>query len=454
MHKSFNIIQKNRKPELLIPLNDLRSIYKEGNVLVNGDAFYCGVKKRFSMRDRAGNFSLEELKELIKKIHDYGKKLYLCTNIIIYNEEIQDLERIIEFAKEIEIDAIICHDFAAIELCKENQIPFHISTQANISNYKSALFFQNLGAERIILARELSLEQIKNLIKKIEVPVECFVHGAMCSAISGRCYLSAEVMGFDQNFSANRGKCVQPCRRNYIFLGEENEQIIYNIINDDFDEFNQNISKLKPRTALDINSKARKSKIQGLFFNAKDLCMIEHIDKLIEVGIAAFKIEGRMRDPRYISETAACYRVAIDAYFRGEYTFDKIKEWKKRLSRVFNRGFHTGFYFQTPTLGDIQFNNRGNVSKIKRTLIGKVKNYYPKSQAIEVKIQSNYIKIGDTLIFENDSGFYFEQEVSSLQLNNEPITKTKIASAKNHIIVGIAVKKKIPRNCKVFVLRD
>ena len=408
-------------PELLIPLNNWKTLSPELNVLKNCDAVYFGLQSNFSMRARAGNFSTVDLPELVKKVHEFKKKIYLCTNIVVYDEELKSLEKIIDLAKKTEINAIICHDPAAIMISREKNIPeIHISTQANISNLKSVKFYQSMGASRVILSRELNLDQIKNIVNHSNIPVETFIHGAMCTSISGRCYFSSELMNFDQNFSANRGKCVQPCRRYYKFLGEEGEEI----------EFHPNT---------------------GMFFNAKDLCMIDHIDDLIESGISTFKVEGRMRDPLYISTVAACYREAIDSYFDNTYSAIKIDGWIKRLKTVFNRGFHTGFYYSNPNSEEIERTVRGNVSKWKKTFVGKVINYYKQASAVEIELFAGQIKLGQNLIFENKSDFFFKQKAGSIKIDDDSIDETPIASSGNHVIIGIKVEKKIPINSNVYI---
>lgn len=415
-------MQKFQKPELIAPLNDWKTINEQGNVLENGDGFYFGLQNNFSMRAYANNFSEEDLPKLMKIIKDKGKKAYICTNITIYDGDIENLKKTLSLAKKAEVDAVICHDIAAIELCKGENIKFHISTQANISNVESAMFYQRYGAERIILARELSLEQIRHIISKVSIPIECFIHGAMCTAISGRCYLSAELNDFDIERSANRGKCTQPCRRIYNLIGENGEKIEY-----------------EPSS--------------GRFFNAKDLCMIDHIDKLINCGIATFKIEGRMRDPIYISEVTRCYREAIDSVIEGTFTPERISIWMNTLKKVFNRGFHTGFYFGKPKPEDIEFRIRGNVSEYHKEWIGKVTNFYKKVSVIEIDLANNYIKTGDELIFENRMGFFYRQNAASIYLKEKQIEKTELANFKNHIVVTIKVNNFIPSNSDVYVVR-
>ncbi|TFH28102.1 MAG: U32 family peptidase, partial [Promethearchaeota archaeon] len=301
------------KPELLVPLNGWKSLHPQSTVLKSADAVYFGLQTNFSMRARATNFPIEDLDRLVEMVHAAGKRCYLTTNILIYSTELIELHQTLARAKEAGVDAVICHDLASIMIAKQIDLPFHISTQANIANTLSARFYQELGASRLILARELQLDDIAVIAQQSQIPIEVFVHGAQCTAVSGRCYLSAELMGYNADFSANRGACVQPCRRTYRFLGEENEEVIYD-------------------------------GYSGMFFNAKDLCMIGHIPELIQAGIGSFKIEGRMRDPRYIEETAACYREAIDAVFDGTYSTQKVDAWLERLNGVFNRGFHLGFF--------------------------------------------------------------------------------------------------------------
>jgi len=325
-------------------------------------------------------------------------------------------------AKVSGVDAIICHDMAAIMIAKQIGIPFHISTQANISNKISAKFFESLGAERIILARELDLDDIKGIINETSIPVESFVHGAMCTAVSGRCYLSAELMGNKPDFSANRGKCVQPCRRYYTLLGEEGEKI-------DYEPFS------------------------GMFFNAKDLCMIGHIPELIKAGISSFKIEGRMRDPIYAANVVACYREAIDSYYDGTYSQEKVDHWLEKLTKVFNRGFHKGFYFSKPKIDDIERSVRGNVSKWHRKWVGKVVNYYRKAQALEIELYNGQLQKGQELIIENKTNFYYNFKITSLKIDDKIVEKTSIIDGKNHIFVGIKVDKQVPINSEVYLFQ-
>ena len=402
----------------MAPLKNFKSL---NAVLGNTDAVYFGIEA-FNMRMFSDNFKLEELNNIVKVCHDNQIKAYLTTNIIIYENEINLLETILDKALESEIDAVIIHDVGAIQLAKEKGLKFHISTQASISNSHSAKFYEDIGAQRLILARELSLEQIKEIKNKIRIAeIECFVHGAQCTSISGRCYFSAEICE-SQEYSANRGRCTQPCRREWRVYDDQNNELLYD----------------------------------GVFFiNAKDLCMIEHIPKLIEANIDAFKIEGRMRDPIYIEETTACYREAIDSYYDNTFTQEKVNNWLMRLNRVYNRGFSTGFYFGRPTGSEIERDLQGNISKYKKYEIGKVLSYYPEKRAAKILLTKGKLKLKDEVfIIGTHTDTFLRQKINSLQIKQKKnLTETPFVSSKDHrISVGILVEKPVKKNDKLFKL--
>ena len=364
------------RPELLAPVQDWNSLK-----IVSGlaDAVYFGVEN-YNMRNRAKNFERKDLKKVVDFCHNQNPplKTYLTTNILIYDSELQDLENLISEAKTSEIDAIIAHDLAAIRIAKRYNIKFHISTQANVSNIEAAKFFEGLGAERIILARELSLEQIR-LIKHLltTTKIECFVHGSMCTSISGRCYFSATICNSEQG-SANRGNCLQPCRREWRVIDDSNNEFIYD---------------------------------GQMFLNSKDLCMIEYIPELINARIDVFKIEGRMKDPLYVKTVTECYKEALDAHLSGTYSKKKIKKWIERLSKVYNRGYHTGFYFSRPTIDDIEFEKRGNISPFSKHYVGKILSYDKMSKTANVLIENQGIslQLGDEIIIEGSKTYMIEK---------------------------------------------
>ncbi len=406
----------NKKVELMAPLKNFKSL---NAILDKTNAVYFGIES-LNMRMYSDNFKLEDLNKIVKLCHDNNIRAYLTTNVIIYENEFEMLEKILNKAVEAEIDALIIHDIGAIELAKQKGLKFHISTQANISNSRTAQFYEDLGAERLILARELSLEQIKDVKSKLNTSqIEVFVHGAQCTSISGRCYFSAEVCG-SQDYSANRGRCIQPCRRTWNVFDNQNNKFLYD----------------------------------GVFFiNSKDLCMIEYIPKLIEANIDAFKIEGRMRDPIYIEEATSCYREAIDAYYNNSITQKKVDDWLNRLRKVYNRGFSTGFYFGLPKGSEIEREREGNVSDFRKKEIGKVLSYYPEKKAAKILLTSGKLKLNDEIyIIGTHTSTYLRQKINSLQIKQKKnLTETPLVKSKS-ISVGILVDKPVKKNDKIFKL--
>ena len=405
-------------PELLAPAQNWHSLK-----LLKGiaDAIYFGVEE-YNMRAKADNFKRGELKKIANFCHDHEPKMkaYLCTNILVYNNELPDLESLISEAKAAGIDAIIAHDIAAIQVAKKFQIDYQISTQANVSNIESARFYEGLGAQRIILARELSLKQIGEIKKSLKnLEIECFVHGAMCTSISGRCYLSTTVCDSEE-FSANRGKCVQPCRRRWRVIDDDNNELIYD---------------------------------GQRFLNSKDLCMIEYIPELIKTNIDSFKIEGRMKDPLYAKTVVACYREAIDSYRDGTYTSEKVKGWLKRLSKVFNRGFHTGFYFHRPTIEDVELEDMGNISPYKRIQIGKVLSFHENSMTANILIEKKGIplKSGTEVLLKGMDTYHFEN-VKKIFIRGEEVKEIVRKEVDGPQKVNVLLSDKVAPEEKIFLL--
>ncbi len=403
--------------ELLAPLKNFKSL---NAVLGKADSVYFGVES-LNMRIFSDNFKLSDLSDIVKRCHENNIKAYLTTNVVIYENEFNLLEKILNAAVEAEIDAIIVHDLSAIQFAKDLGLNYHISTQANVSNSLSAKFYESLGAERLILARELSLEQIKEIKSKLtKSEIETFVHGAQCTSISGRCYFSAEICG-SQAYSANRGKCVQPCRRVWRVYDDQNNEFLYD----------------------------------GFFFiNAKDLCMIEHVPKLIEANIDAFKIEGRMRDPIYVEEATSCYREAIDACMDNTYTQENVDGWLKRLKKVYNRGFSTGFYFGLPTGSEVEVDQEGNISSHKKVEVGKVLSYYRDKKAAKILLTSGKLKLNDEIyVIGTKTDTYLKQKITSIQIKQKKnLTETPLVSKNNRITVGIVVDKPVKKNDKIYKL--
>lgn len=395
-----------KKPELLSPVSDFTSL--QAAISSGCNAVYFGLKE-LNMRITTKNFKLNELKKIVDICHKNKIKAYLTLNSIVYDSELDKLYKILKEAKKAKIDAVICWDLAVIEKLKHYKIPIHISTQASISNSDSANFYKKLGAKKIILARELSLEQIKKIIKNTNIPVECFVHGAMCVSISGRCFLSQYIF----NKSANRGNCLQPCRREYIIKDAEEKHEL----------------KLGKDYVL----------------SPKDLCTLPFIEKLIEAGISSFKIEGRARSPEYVKTVTECYRKAIDAYFEKKLTKELKNELMKKLETVYNRGFSSGFFLGKPIN---EWSNPENQSKTKKIFVGIVKNYYNKVSVAEIKLNSNSLKLNDKIMIQGSTTGVIEETIKSMEINNKSVSSVTKGNS-----VGIKINKKVRKNDKVFLIK-
>lgn len=370
-----------KKTELMSPAGDktmLTAVVKSG-----ADAVYFGVDK-LNMRSKAPNFKVEELPGIVSYCKKHNVKTYLTLNTIIFEEELDEVEEIIFAAKKSGINRVICWDLAVAEKCREHKIPFCISTQASVSNSSSANFYKSIGASRIVLARECSLEEIKKIRKNTGVEIEAFIHGAMCIAVSGRCFMSHHL--FDK--SANRGECIQPCRREYeVFDPVINKSMM---IGDDY------------------------------VLSAKDLCSIEFIDRLIEAGINAFKIEGRKRSSEYAAKVTSVYRRAIDLYYDKKLTAEIKKEFFKELEEVYNRGFSSGFYFGKPSSEDYA-DIYGSKATSRRVYIGKVLNYYKRSKIAYIKLESGNLKINDKLIITGPTTGVVNIKLEKILLEEELI---------------------------------
>ncbi len=305
--------------EVLAPAGDMERF--DSALMYGADAIYLGGKG-FGMRASPANFSFDELRIACDKAHKIGKKVYLTCNTLPRNEEIAQFEGFIKEAEAAGVDAVIANDIGVFSLIKKYtpDMEIHISTQAGIVNYVTANEFYNMGAERVVLAREMSLDEIAEIRAKTpkELDIECFVHGAMCVSFSGRCLLSQYLINRD----ANRGECAQPCRWNYYLMEEKRPNEFYPIAEDENGSY---------------------------ILNAKDLCMIDHLDKLAEAGITSFKIEGRAKSAYYVSVVANAYRAAVDFLKANPNNFSDLPQWiKDEVFKVSHRKYCTGFYFGHP----------------------------------------------------------------------------------------------------------
>ncbi|NHK33039.1 MAG: U32 family peptidase, partial [Asgard group archaeon] len=322
------------------------------------------------------------------------------------------------------IDAVIVHDLAVVQIAKDFGIPFHISTQCNVSNSISARFYESLGAERIILARELSLEKIKEIKRNLtKTEVEVFIHGAMCTSISGRCYFSQDICGNPEK-SANRGSCEQPCRRRWWVREESGTEYIYD---------------------------------GERFMNSRDLCTIAYIPKLIEAGIDAFKIEGRMRHPHYVEIVTKIYREAIETYYNNTFTKQKAGKWVTELKKVYNRGFTPGFYFNRMTEKDHQHKSPSNLSHYRYIKVGQVENYNENNKFSNVSLDNGYLSLNDDIIIMGkETDTYVHQKVQKVRYQGKEVDKTPRGSKNKKIAIELKVLDEVAGNGKdkVYVFTD
>jgi putative protease len=312
-------VRAMRHPELLIPASSLEVL--KTAVIFGADAVYIGGEA-FGLRAKAKNFSMEDMKEGIAFAHRYDVKVYITANILAHNYDLAGVEEYFEELKSIAPDALIISDPGVFAIAKKvcPEIEVHISTQANNTNYGTYLFWHQLGAQRVVTARELSLEEIKEIREHIpeDLEIETFIHGAMCMSYSGRCLLSNYMTGRD----ANRGACTHPCRWKYSIVEET-----------------------RPNEYMPVYENERGTYI----FNSKDLCMIEHIPELMDAGIDSFKIEGRMKTALYVATVARTYRKAIDDYQKDPSLYEKNMPWyKEQIASCTYRNFTTGFFFHKP----------------------------------------------------------------------------------------------------------
>jgi len=409
-----------KKVELLAPAKNLKAIKAAREY---ADSVYFGIKN-LNMRMRSENFSLEDLNKVVDFCYKNDLKVYLTTNILIYDNEIEILRNIIGKSKDAGVNAVIVHDMAAIQIAKNFNIPFHISTQCNVSNSISARFYEKIGAERIILARELSLEKIKEIKRNLtNTEIETFIHGAMCTSVSGRCYFSQDICGSEEK-SANRGNCEQPCRRRWWVKEESGGEYIYNGVR---------------------------------FLNSRDLCTIAYIPQLIEARIDAFKIEGRMRHPHYVEIVTKTYREAIEAYYNGTFTEKKVGKWVTELKKVYNRGFTPGFFFKRMTEEDHQHKSPTNLSHYRYIRVGQIEMYNKNNRFASISLDNGYLTANDDIIIMGKtSNTYIHQKVGTIKYKGKIVNKSPRGKKSNQVIIDLEVIDSVVGNGidKVYIFTD
>ena len=383
------------------------------------DSVYFGVG-RLNMRSRsASNFLPEDLQEVVGICHRAGVKAYLTLNVTLYAEDLAAMRETLVAARDASVDAVIAFDMAVIGACRELGLEVHISTQMSVSNIESLRFWARY-ADVVVLARELSLTQVKAIHEAIvrenicgpsgkQVRIEMFVHGALCMAVSGKCFLSLHNCGA----SANRGACLQLCRRGY------------------------RVTDLETGTEMEVDNK--------YIMSPKDLCTIEFLPMIVESGVRVFKIEGRARGPEYVDAVVRCYDEAINAVIEGTFTEERKAEWDTRLARVFNRGFWDGYY-QGQTLGEWN-DSYGSKATEKKVYAAKAVKYFPKIGVAEFQVEAHEISVGDSLLVTGTTTGALRFGCTEIRYDLKPVAK-----AEKGWRISMPVPEKVRPNDKLFIL--
>jgi putative protease len=381
------------KIELMAPAGNFESLQA---ALDNGaDSIYFGVEQ-LNMRARASiNFTLDDLKEISKRCKAKNVRTYLTLNTIIYDHDLTIVKTLLQKAKEADITAVIAMDQAVIASAKAVGMEIHISTQINITNIETVKFYA-MFADTMVLSRELSLRQVKKITEQIAkenvcgpagklVEIEIFGHGALCMAVSGKCYMSLH----NHNSSANRGACKQNCRKKYTVIDQETG------------------------VEMELDNE--------YIMSPKDLCTIDFLDQIVDAGVSVLKIEGRGRAPEYVAKVIKCYRDAIDSITEGTYNKEKVISWMLELEKVYNRGFWSGYYLGQK-LGEWS-KGSGSHATQKKVYVGKGVHYFPKSNIGEFKIEAYDIEIGDTILVTGPTTGAKEMEITEMFVNDVKNTK-------------------------------
>lgn len=401
--------------ELMSPAGSFESLMAA--IKAGCNSVYFGIEQ-LNMRARSSiNFTLDDLKEIAQIAKENKIKTYITLNTILYDHDLRLMREIVDAAKEQGIDAVIASDHAVLNYCRKTGMTAHISTQCNITNIESVEFYSAF-ADVMVLSRELSLKQVADIVREIErrqitgpngnlVRIEIFGHGALCMAVSGKCYLSLH----SHNASANRGACIQNCRRSYIVIDKEEG------------------------CELEIDNE--------YIMSAKDLCTIDFLDKIIDAGVSVLKIEGRGRSADYVYITTQCYREAIDSIYDGTYSQEKIEDWKKRLSTVFNRGFWDGYYLGRK-MGEWSKEHGSSATK-KKIYLGVGRKYFDKIQVGEFMMETHSLRKGDEIIITGPKTGIIKTKVEEIRMNDNPVEEVKKGD-----VFSIKVPEKIRPSDKLY----
>jgi len=405
--------------EIMAPVGSYESLIAA--IQAGAGSVYFGVEQ-LNMRARSSNnFSIDDLKKITELAHSKGVKTYLTVNVVVFDTELDQLHQIIDAAKEAGISAIIASDISAIVYARQVGVEVHISTQVNITNIEAVKFYAQY-ADVVVLAREMNVDRVGEISKQIReqnitgpsgqlVKLEMFVHGALCMAVSGKCYLSLHEM----NSSANRGGCMQPCRRAYIITDKETG------------------------AEMEVDNE--------YIMSPKDLRTIHFLNKLLDSGVSVLKIEGRARSPEYVYTVVECYREAVQAYFDHTYTAEKIADWHERLATVFNRGFWDGYYLGQ-RLGEWS-QNYGSLATKRKIYIGKGLNYFSNLKVAEFKLETGPLKVGDEIYISGPTTGLIKTIVEEIQLDKHPVEEAPKGS-----YISIPMDTKIRKSDKLYKIVD
>ncbi len=361
-------------------------------IAAGADSVYFGVGQLNMRSASAANFTLDDLAKIVAIAHEHGKKAYLTVNTVVYEDEIETLHALLDRAAEERVDAVIVSDQAAILYARSKGLEVHISTQLSISNSETVRFYSQ-WADTVVLARELSLEQVRGVYDRIErddicgpngqkVKIEMFAHGALCMSVSGKCYLSLHATGC----SANRGACRQICRHAYKLVDRDTGEELH---------------------------------AEGTYLlSPKDLCTIDFLDRFVDAGVRVLKIEGRARPAEYVKRVVECYDRALRAIEHGSFTPERVAKWKEELSTVFNRGFWGGYYLNQPVVELSQ--NYGSSATVKKVYVGRVTNVFKKAKVAEILVEASPLELGQKILISGETTGAVEFKPDQIWVDEKP----------------------------------
>jgi putative protease len=403
------------KTEIMSPVGSYESLMAA--IQAGAGSVYFGVGK-MNMRSRsAANFNYDDLQQITQICKEHQVRSYLTVNTVVYNNEVDEVVKLVDLAQKCDVSAIIASDWAVIQYCRQIGMEVHISTQCNITNIAAVRFYAQF-ADVMVLAREVSLAQAADICKAIKeehicgpsgqlVQIEMFIHGALCMAVSGKCYLSLDNLGY----SANRGACLQPCRRKYTVKDTETD------------------------LELEVDGK--------YIMSPKDLCTIGFLDKIIKAGVSILKIEGRGRSAEYVKMVTACYHEALKAIEEGSFTQDKVSQWMERLRSVYNRDFWDGYYLGR-TMGEWTERYGSQATRVK-THIGKITNYYANIGVAEILIETGTLELQDNILICGPTTGVYEDTLQEIRVDLKPVEL-----AEKGVYCSIPTKELVRRGDKVY----